>query len=178
MKISTSDYITKGFALVISGVLIGFFPNIISWIFYILGGIIVLSSVFMLLGGVNSGMDGTLAGSSIAGIIVGVIVLLLPRVISVGIPIVAGIVFIIYGISRLSKLFKRGEDKNVNKISLAFSLVLLAFGIFLLFRPFSAGTVARIIIGIILIILGVFNFYVAHMIRIRNKNTAPDIIDV
>ncbi|MBE6863659.1 MAG: hypothetical protein E7495_03680 [Ruminococcus flavefaciens] len=178
MKISNSDYIAKGLTLIISGVLIGFFPNIIAWIFYIIGGIIVLSSVFMLLGGVNSGMDGTLAGSSIAGIIIGVIVLLLPRVISVGIPIVAGIVFIFYAISRLSRLFKSGEDKNLNKISLGFSLALLAFGIFLLFRPFAAGNLARIIIGIIMILLGVFNFYVAHMINKRNKDSAPDIIDV
>ena len=168
MKISNSDYIAKGLTLIISGVLIGFFPNIIAWIFYIIGGIIVLSSIFMLLGGVNSGMDGTLAGSSIAGIIIGVIVLLLPRVISV----------IFYAISRLSRLFKSGEDKNLNKISLGFSLALLAFGIFLLFRPFAAGNLARIIIGIIMILLGVFNFYVAHMINKRNKDSAPDIIDV
>ena len=57
MKIDNSGYAAKAVLLVISGALIAFFPQIVNWIFYILGGIIVVSCLFILLTSMGSG-DG------------------------------------------------------------------------------------------------------------------------
>ncbi|MBR4628161.1 MAG: DUF308 domain-containing protein [Ruminococcus sp.] len=179
MKADNSGFIAKGLAYLICGVLIGFFPGIISWIFYIIGGIIILSSVLMLITGASSGMDGTLVGGTIAGIIVGVIVLLLPRIISVGIPIAAGIIFIISGVSRLYKSIRAKEDSgNLKTAGIVFGALLTAFGGFLLFNPFKASRIICLIIGLMLIALSVLNFYAAHLLHQRNKNAVPDTIDV
>ena len=178
MKKIRSDYITKGIVLTISGALIGFFPGVISLLFYIIGGIIIVGSVFMLLGGLGEGMDGSLFGSGIAGIIIGAIVCLLPRLISVGIPIIAGIIFLYSGISRLISALKGGKSPTAKKAGIIFGAVLSVFGAFLLFSPFKAGVLVRIIIGVLMIALGVFNFYVAHVAKQRIDNNVPNIIDV
>ena len=173
-----SDYITKGVVLTISGALIGFFPGVISMLFYIIGGIIIVASVIMLLSGFGEGMDGTLFGSGIAGVIVGAIVCLLPRIIEVGIPIIAGIIFIVSGISRLFEALKKDKSPASRKAGLIFGGILSVFGAFLLFSPFKAGAIVRILIGILMIGLGIFNFYVAHVAKQRMDNEVSDILDV
>ncbi len=178
MKISNSGFITKGVIYLISGALIAFFPGIISWIFYITGGIIILASIFMLIGGASSGVDGTLLGGSIAGVIIGAIIMLIPRIISVGIPIAAGIIFIISGISRLISSLKSESSQNIKTAGIVFGIVLALFGAFLLFNPFKASRIIRIVIGLMLIVLSVFNFYAAHVVHQRNKDSVPDMIDV
>ena len=132
----------------------------------------------MLLGGLGEGMDGSLFGSGIAGIIIGAIVCLLPRLISVGIPIIAGIIFLYSGISRLVSSLKGSKSPTAKKAGIIFGAVLSVFGAFLLFSPFKAGVLVRIIIGVLMIALGVFNFYVAHVAKQRIDNDVPNIIDV
>ena len=178
MKKDISSFVTKGIVYILCGLLIGFFPGIVSWIFYIVGGIIIVSSIFMLLGGMNSGTDGTLVGGSLAGVIIGVIVMLIPKILHIGIPIAAGIVFVISGIKRIAEAVKtdKGSLKNT---SFVFGIAVLLFGCFLFFFPYRAGSIARIVIGLVLIALGVFNFYVAHVAKQRSSDVSTDdIIDV
>ena len=178
MKSIRSNYITKGVVLTICGALIGFFPGVISMLFYIIGGIIIVGSVIMLLTGFGEGMDGGLFGSGIAGVIIGAIVCRLPRIISVGIPIAAGIIFVFSGVSRLLSALKGDKSSTAKKAGLIFGGILTAFGAFLLFSPFKAGTFVRVIIGLLMIALGAFNFYVAHVAKQRIDNDVPDVIDV
>ena len=58
MKIDNSGYIFKGILLLVSGVLFAFFPGVVSWIFYIIGGIIIIGSIFTFIGGLGSGDAG------------------------------------------------------------------------------------------------------------------------
>ena len=179
MKTDISGFITKGIVYLICGILIGFLPGVVNWIFYILGGIIIISSIFMLLGGMSSGADGSLVGGSLAGVIIGAIIMLVPKILHIGIPIAAGIFFFINGITRIVKAFKE-ESSGIKKTSLIFGIFVLLFGCFLLAFPYRASTIARIIIGIVLIILGVFNFYVASVAKKRNADviSTNDIIDI
>lgn len=179
MKTDISGFITKGVIYLICGILIGFLPGVVSWIFYILGGIIIVSSVFMLLGGMSSGSDSTLAGGALAGVIIGAIIMLIPKVLHIGIPIAAGIFFFISGIVRIVKSFKE-ESAGVKKPSLIFGIFVLLFGCFILAFPYRASTIARIVIGLVLIILGVFNFYVASVAKKRNADidSTSSIIDI
>ena len=179
MKTDISGFITKGVIYLICGILIGFLPGVVSWMLYILGGIIIVSSIFMLLGGMSSGTDSTLAGGAVAGIIIGVIIVLIPKVLHIGIPIAAGVFFFISGITRIVKSFKEESD-GVKKQSLIFGISILLFGCFILAFPYRAGTIARIIIGLVLIAHSVFNFYVAHVAKKRNADIAStnDIIDI
>ena len=174
---TSSAFMTKGIIYLICGILIGFFPGIISWIFYIVGGLIIIGSVLMLITGAGSGLDGSVVGGAVAGIIVGAIICLIPRIISVGIPIAAGIIFIISGITRFFKSLK-AEKSELNTASMIFGILLAAFGGFLLFNPFKASFIIRMSIGILLIVLAVFSFYAARIARQRKKNTIPDTIDV
>lgn len=178
MKIDNFSYILKGILLAVSGVLIAFFPGVITWIFYIAGGIIIAGSILTLLGGLSGGDAGGLFGASIIGVIIGLLVIALPNFIMVKIPIIAGIVFGIMGIVRLIKGLssKTPQDKRIVNIILA--VIVLIISLFLIFNPFEASSIVRVIIGLIMIGFAIFNFIVAYMISQRNKNLNPDIIDV
>lgn len=179
MENNISRFITKGVIYLVCGILIGFLPGVVSWLFYILGGIIIISSLFMFIGGLNSGADSTLASGSLAGIIIGAIIILIPKVLHIGIPIAAGVFFFVSGITRIVKSFK-SDSAGVRKPSLVFGIIVLLFGCFILAFPFRASTIARIIIGLMLIALGVFNFYVASVAKKRNADMSSesDIIDL
>lgn len=175
MKISKAGYIAKGLFFTILGALTAFFPGIISMFFYIVGGVIVISCVVSI---ISSGGDGVMTGAGIGGIIVGVLVIMLPKIIEVSIPIIAGILFIGYGLKCLGKAFKSEKPKDSRIVSGGFGAFIIIAGIVLVVNPFSAGNVARIAIGIALILMGVFNFLVAGAITKRSKNSPSDIIDI
>ena len=174
---TSSAFMTRGIIYLICGILIGFFPGIISWIFYIVGGLIIAGSILMLVTGAGAGLDGSVVGGAVAGIIIGAIIILVPRIIAVGIPIAAGIVFIISGLTRFFKSLK-ADKSDLNTASMIFGILLAAFGGFLLFNPFRASFIIRLCIGILLIVLAVFSFYASRIARQREKNTIPDTIDV
>lgn len=174
MKEVSSNYITKGIIFILCGILIGFLPGIVNWIFYIIGGLIVAASVLLLLKSLSGG-DGSLVGGSLVGVIIGAVVMLIPRILHIGIPIAAGIFFIIQGFTKIVSAVKSDDAK---KPKLIFGIILLLFGGFLLGSPWRAGTIVRIIIGLVLIAIGSFYFYVAHVAKQRGDSGSNDIIDV
>lgn len=175
MKISNFGYIVKGLLYAVLGAVIAFFPGIISMFFYIIGGIIIISCVVSI---ISSGGDGVMTGAGIGGIIAGIFVILLPKIIEISIPIIAGIFFGGYGLKCLGKAFNSERSKDSRIFSAIIGALVIALGIFLIVNPFSAGKAARIAAGIALIVMGIFNFIVAYAINRRNKGSSPDIIDV
>ena len=181
MKIDNSGYAAKAVLLVISGALIAFFPQIVNWIFYILGGMIVVSCLFILLTSMGSGDGGLMSSSSLFGIAAGVGVMFLPKLLGIGIAIAGGIVFMIMGIVRLIKALSSSNNKDNRLLSGIVGGVLVAVSILLLINPFSAASAARVTIGIVMIVYGLFNGYVAYEINKRNKfssGSSPDVIDI
>ena len=181
MKIDNSGYITKCILLIISGGLIAFFPQVITWMFYILGGIIVVSCVFMMFTSLGSGDGGLLSSSSIIGILIGVGVMFLPKILTLGITIVGGCIFLVLGIIRIIKALCSQNSQSNRILSGIIGGVLVLSAILLFVNPFSAASAARVIVGLIMIVYGVFNGYVAYEISNRNAgytSSSPDIIDV
>ena len=76
------------------------------------------------------------------------------------------------------KAYKSDKSKDSKIITAVFGILLIGIGIFLIANPFETGKIARIAIGIAVILLGAFNFLVAHTIAQRNKNASSDVINV
>lgn len=179
MKIDNFGYIMKGILLAVSGVLIAFFPNVITWIFYAVGIIIIAGSVFTLIGGLSGGDAGGLFGAAIVGILIGLGVIALPKFIMLKIPVIAGLIFGVMGISRLVKGLSSKTPQDKKTMNIVFAVFLLILAVFLIANPFKASTIVRVVIGIVMICFALFDFYVAHVISQRNKASAPDsVIDV
>ena len=167
MKIDNSGYIIKGILLAVCGVCFAFFPNVISWTFYIIGGIIVIGSVLTALGGITKG-DGSLLPAGVIGAAAGLFVMCLPKIISAHISILVGLTILIIAIIQIIRALTREMKKGLKVFQLIFGIVLLIASVFLIFDPFKGGNIIRIIVGIILICYALFNFYVAYVINERN----------
>lgn len=185
MKIDNTGYIVKGILLAVCGVCFAFFPNVISWTFYIIGGIIVAGSVLTGLGGITQG-DGSLLPVGGIGAAIGLFIMCLPKVISAHISIIVGFIILIIAIVQIIKALTKEMKKSFKIFQLVFGIILLIGSVFLIFDPFKGGNIIRIIVGIILIGYALFNFYVAYVINERNggvvSNTSAakkydDIID-
>lgn len=173
--IDNSGYIFKGIMLTLCGALIAFCPGVITWIFYIVGALIIFGSGCTYIGSLKEG-GGMFFGSLIAaGIGFGIICL--PRLLTVKIPLIAGIIFAVVGILRLIKTKSENYDGN-KALSAVFGILLVLAGVFFIVNPFKVSTVIRIIIGVIMIALGIFDFAVAHAITQRNNNSQPSIVDI
>ncbi|MBR2283354.1 MAG: DUF308 domain-containing protein [Ruminococcus sp.] len=177
MKIDNFNYIFKGVLLTVSGLLLAFFPGVINWIFYIIGGIVLIGCVFTLLSSLAGG-DAMLLPSSLAGAAIGVGIMFLPRFVSVQIPVIAGLVLGVMGFIRLFRSFDRNQPQNKRIADLILGIVFIIVGGFLIFHPFRASKAARIIIGLVMLAFAAFNFYVAYAIKKRNENTEPAVIDI
>lgn len=176
MKTDNFSYILKGVILSFSGVLIAFFPNVINWLFYIIGGIIVFACILSALSSVFGGEGTFMLPAGLAGAALGVGIILLPRFINIQIPVIAGLIFVIMGAIRLSKAVTNKEGNR--KADIILGLLFIAGGVTLLFNPFKAGKALRIMTGLIMIGFAVFNFYVAYVIKQRNDAYSPKIVNV
>ena len=166
MKIDNTGYIVKGILLAVCGVCFAFFPNVISWTFYIIGGIIVAGSVLTGLGGITQG-DGSLLPVGGIGAAIGLFIMCLPKVISAHISIIVGFIILIIAIVQIIKALTKEMKKSFKIFQLVFGIILLIGSVFLIFDPFKGGNIIRIIVGIILIGYALFNFYVAYVINER-----------
>ncbi len=178
MKIDNSNYIFKGIMLTICGILFAFFPGVLSWILYIIGGIIIVGSAFTVLGGLGSGDGTALLPGGIVGVLIGLFIIYLPKIIEVQISLIAGIVIAIVAITQIVKALSKDFTKGLKLLQLIFGILLLICSIFLIFNPFKDGQIIRIIIGIVMLLFAAFNYYVAYVINQRNSASNPDIIDV
>ncbi|MBQ8959771.1 MAG: DUF308 domain-containing protein [Ruminococcus sp.] len=162
---------TKGVLLIVAGLMIAFFPGLISGIFYTIGGIILAFSIVSLFASLGGRAFG---GGSIVGIVIGIVIISLPSLVHIGIPLIAGAVFASSGLERL---FAANQARKIGKnwiVSLIAAIVLLLVGGVLIFHPVKTGTAARILLGAALVGVGVFNSFVDS----KNAPGPGDIIDV
>lgn len=178
MKIDNSGYIFKGILLTVCGVLFAFFPGVLSWIFYIIGGIIIIGSVVTVLGGLGSGDVSSLLPAGAIGVLIGILVMYLPKIITAQMSVIAGIILGIVAITQIVKSLSKDFTKGLKLGQLIFGVVLLVCSMFLMFNPFKGGNIIRIIIGIVMLLFAAFNYYVAYTIKQRNASNPSNIIDV
>ena len=178
MKIDNSGYIFKGILLTVCGVLFAFFPGVLSWIFYIIGGIIIIGSVVTVLGGLGSGDVSSLLPAGAIGVLIGILVMYLPKIITAQMSVIAGIILGIVAITQIVKSLSKDFTKGLKLGQLIFGVVLLVCSMFLMFNPFKGGNIIRIIIGIVMLLFAAFNYYGAYTIKQRNASNPSNIIDV
>ena len=175
MKIDNSGYIIKGILLLICGILFAFFPGVLSWIFYIIGGIIIIGSV---LTGLKSfgGEGGSLLPVGIVGALIGLFVMYIPRFIVSKMSLIAGLILAVISITQIVKALSKELTKGLKISQLIFGIVLLVSSVFLIFNPFRGGKIIRFIVGMVMLAFAAFNFYVAYVIN-GQVITNNDIID-
>ena len=180
MKIDNSSYLFKAILLTACGILLTFFPGVLAWVFYIIGGIIIIGS---LLTGLTGGEGGALFSVGMVGAGIGLFIMYLPKLISSHIAVIAGMVLVIVGIVQIVKSRKKDLSNGMRNVQLVFGILLLVAGIFFMFNPFHASKIIRILTGVLLLLFAVFNYYVVHVINQRNagnssgSSSSPDIID-
>ncbi|WP_028520431.1 DUF308 domain-containing protein [Ruminococcus flavefaciens] len=182
MKIDNSGYLFKAILLTACGILLTFFPGVLAWVFYIIGGIIIIGS---LLTGLSGGEGGSLFSVGMVGAGIGLFIMYLPKLISSHIAIIAGMVLVIVGIVQIVKSRKKDLSNGMRNVQLVFGILLLVAGIFFMFNPFHASKIIRILTGVLLLLFAAFNYYVVHVINQRNagnisgnsNNASDNIID-
>ncbi|MBP5432813.1 DUF308 domain-containing protein [Ruminococcus sp.] len=178
MKIDNTGYIIKGILLAVCGVLFAFFPGVLSWIFYIVGGIIIVSSLLTGLSSL-SGDGGSLMPAGIVGVLIGLFVLYIPKFISKSMSVVAGFILAVISITQIVKALSKELTKGLKIFQLIFGIFLLIASVFLIFNPFHGGKVVRFLVGLLMLAFAAFNFYVAYVISERNGEVinSNDVID-
>lgn len=166
MKIDNTGYIIKAILLLVCGVLFAFFPGVISWVFYIIGGAIIIGSVFSALSSLGDG--GSLLPAGIVGVLIGLLVIYIPKFIASQMSVIAGIILGILAVTQIVKALSKELTKGLKILQLIFGIALLISSVFLIFNPFKGGKIIRIIIGVVIMGFAAFNFYVAYVISERN----------
>lgn len=142
----------KGLILLISGIIIAFFPNVISSLFYIIGMAVIIFSVINIIRSLTAGSPNVIP--DIIGILIGGAITSLPRFVQTIIPLTIGLILAFNGIDYAVRALNNNGSRIVNAVLASIDLVL---GGTLLFHLVSAGNATRIIAGIVMIATGVYD---------------------
>ncbi len=171
---SNKGYMTKGIILTIIGFIVAFFPKIITYTLYGVCIIIALLCVIEIIQGFAAGDAGTVIPSVLGTAVLIAAIIFLPKIVAVGIGFIGGIVIAVLGITEIIKAVNSANGM----IGGIIGAIMLIIGGICIFNPFSAGKIARIIVGIVMMLNGIFNLLVAHAIASRNKNSSSGVIDI
>ena len=175
--LDNKSHIFKGAAPFLCGLLIAFVPNIISNLFYLIGlAILILCALRFINAMKNDTLHSELT-SCIMGVLVGLAVIALPRFVKVQIPLIFGVIFAVVGLSRLLRTL-RNDYTGKKMMSLAGAVILLLAGVFFMINPLKISGAVRIIFGLAVAAMGVFNLYVAYTMKKHNDNVEPTVVDV
>ena len=179
MKIDNTGYIIKAILLLVCGILFAFFPGVISWVFYIIGGIIILGSVATAFSSFGGDGGGSLIPAGAIGVLIGLFVIYIPRFIASKMSVIAGLILGVIAITQIVKALSKELTKGLKIFQLIFGIALLVSSIFLIFNPFHGGKVIRFLIGLVMLSFAAFNFYVAYVISQRNGEVidASSVVD-
>ena len=145
---------TSLYLLIVSGLILAFFPDIISYIFYILGSsVIVYYIIKFIMSCVNE--KNYKLHELIFGIIIGTLIIILPNFLSLGIPIVAGAFILVNGIERLIKAFEIRKGGYKWCIPAVAGVIFSVFGIYILANPKEISLTICRLIGVAILIIGI-----------------------
>lgn len=156
---TASIYIFFGIIMIIFPVFVNdFFSTIVGVLILLFG----LSQVTIYLSQKNfTGMIKVTLGIGIIGILLGIYILLNPKFIASIIPLISGLVIIVNSINSIKQAveFRKMNYKNwwYNLIA---SFLLFVTGCILIINPFGAVEMFIRILGIILIIDGIYNIFI------------------
>lgn len=145
----------KGLIMVISGIIVAFFPAIISSLFYIIGVAVILFCVINIIKALVSGIPVAVI-PNVIGIIVGGAITSLPHFVQTIIPLTIGLILLFNGIDYAFKAISSAYARILNII---LAVIGIGLGGTLLFHLVSAGNATRIIAGIVMIATGAYDFF-------------------
>lgn len=137
---------------------------------YILGGIILIVGIVYLAMSFWSKQRNFLTGFgiifSVVLIVIGVFMLLKPVFVLSLFPMIVGGIIIIHGIIDLKRSIELASLKyKLWWIALIIAVATIGLGVLLVFNPFSAVTLAFRIIGVILIVDGISDFWIGFQVK-------------
>lgn len=171
---NNKGYITKGLILTILGFLIAFLPKVITYTLYGICIIIALFCIFEVIQGITSGDAGVVVPSVIGSAVVIAAIIFLPKIILFGTGIIGGFVIAGLGISEIVKALSTGNGMT----GCVIGIIMLIVGGICILNPFHAGSVVRVIVGIGMLLNGIFDLVVAYTIAKRKNNSGSGYIDV
>lgn len=174
MKLNNGKFIAKGLLLTIIGIILIFFPKIITYTLYGICIIIGLFCIVEIIQGITSGDAGVVIPSVIGSAVLIAVVIFIPKIVTFGIGFIGGIVIAVFGITEIVKAIN--SEKGLIR-GIIGAITLIAGGI-CVFNPFHAASLARILIGAVMVLLGIFNLYVARVMASRNGTSSSGIIDI
>lgn len=166
MKPSTA----KSIILVVSGIIVAFFPGIISSLFYLIGTAVIIFCVINIIKSLVTATPVAIV-PNVIGIIIGGAITSLPHFVQTIIPLTIGLILAFNGLDFIGRAVTNVGSRVVNII---LAVVTLGLGCTLLFHLVKAGNATRIIAGLIMFGAGVYDF-------ISGKNSSGGnggIIDV
>lgn len=175
MSLFKTNALSKGIMLMVTGLIIAFFPDVISKLVYIISiSIIFFSSIRMIKSLIeDKSVSFILINSS--GIFIGVIIMFLPSFIKIGIPLITGIILGSAGLDRIYTAvdLKRSGCSWIGKTVIGTIFLITALTIFI--HPFRSSNVLRITIGLIIVVIGLINIFTHIYNKKDHKNTIIDI---
>ncbi len=150
MKTSTA----KGIILIISGIIVTFFPGIISSLFYLIGTAIIIFCVINIIKSLITANPISII-PNVIGIIIGGVVTSLPHFVQTIIPLTIGLILAFNGLDHVGKAISNVGSRAFNII---LAVITLGLGCTLLFHLVKAGNATRIIAGLVMVGAGVYDF--------------------
>ena len=175
MSLFKANTLSKGIMLMITGLIVAFFPGVISKMFYLIGIMIILFCAFRMVVSLIEGGSLSVTLINSFGVLIGAIVIFLPAVVKIGVPLITAIILGFAGVERLfiaSELKNRGSS-YAGKVVIGLLLITAAMVMF--FHPFRTSNVIRIAIGLVIVAIGSCNLFMDLYNNKPQKNTIVDI---
>lgn len=163
----------KGIVMIVSGIIVAFFPGIISSLFYLIGTAVIIFCVVNIIKSLITANPVSIV-PNVLGILIGSAITSLPHFVQTVIPLTVGLILVFNGIDYIGKVIYNIGSRIVN---ILLAVVAIGLGCILLFHLVKAGNATRIIAGLVLIGTGAYDFITGHKGgNIGGGNS--DVIDV
>ncbi|MCM1507649.1 MAG: hypothetical protein NC177_11020 [Ruminococcus flavefaciens] len=143
----------KGIIMLVSGIIVAFFPGIISSLFYLIGTAIIIFCVINIIKSLIAGNPVSVL-PNVLGIIAGSAVTSLPHFVQTIIPLTIGLILAFNGIDYAGKAIANVGSRVLN---IVLAVIALGLGCTLLFHLVKAGNATRIIAGLVMIGAGAYD---------------------
>ena len=180
-----TNFLVDAILLIVIGLVLIFLPGTtLTLLTKVIGGLVLFAGVAAFLSGVLSKRKNVLEknGSLVAGIIIAVVgmwILMNPSFFESIIPVIAGVIVLISGLTNLGEALSLGKSQYGNWwIALILAVLTILVGAFLLFRPLLALSYVVQLIGGALVYNGASNLWIVSRMHKVEKINNKEVIDV
>ena len=166
------------YILIIAGVIIAVFPQIIKWIFYSVGAFAILYSIIRFSYSKKKNKGTFPLYKLIAGLIIGIGSIIVPSFLELGIPIFAGAFIMINGFEKFMNAFEKRKEGNDWIVPLVMGIIYSLFSFYIIANPDDVTETVSRIIGVILIIIGISKLVGKLTESQKRKNDTSGVLEV